>query len=149
MLVKSRRRRGVSARLAEPLRGLATAVRNPHLRQQRGGAVAVGVAGVVRMAPAAAVAPFASLLGDRYRRLRMLLVNEIVWTAALVASALAFFAHAPTVLVYVLAGITGACSTILRPTLAALLPWLSPTSEQLVAANAALTTSRAMQPSRS
>jgi MFS family permease len=154
----------VIARLAEPLRGLATAFRNPNLRRlqaawslawvadwaylvalgiyayQRGGAVAVGVAGVVRMAPAAAMAPFASLLGDRYRRLRMLLVNEIVWTAGLAASAVAFFAHAPAVVVYVLAGLTGVSSTILRPTLAALLPWLSQTSEQLVAANAALTT---------
>jgi len=152
------------ARLAETMRGLATAFRNPNLRRlqaawslswvadwaylvalgifayQRGGAVAVGVAGVVRMAPAAIVAPFASLLGDRYRRLRLLLVNEIIWTAALAASAVAFFAHTPTALVYVLAGVTGACSTIFRPTLAALLPWLSQTSEQLVAANAALTT---------
>jgi MFS family permease len=152
------------ARLAETMRGLATAFRNPNLRRlqaawslswvadwaylvalgifayQRGGAVAVGVAGVVRMAPAAIAAPFASLLGDRYRRLRLLLVNEIIWTAALAASAVAFFAHAPTALVYVLAGVTGACSTIFRPTLAALLPWLSQTSEQLVAANAALTT---------
>src|SRR6266540_6877431 len=146
------------------MRGLATAFRNPNLRRlqaawslawvadwaylvalgifayQRGGAVAVGVAGVVRMLPAAAVAPFASLLGDRYPRLRMLLVNEIVWTTALAASALAFFAHAPTAVVYVLAGVTGASSTIFRPTLAALLPWMSQTSEQLVAANAALTT---------
>jgi MFS family permease len=154
----------VLARVGETMRGLATAFRNRDLRRlqaswslawvadwaylvalgifayQRGGAVAVGVAGVLRMAPAAIVAPFASLLGDRYRRLRMLLVNEIVWTAALAASALAFYEHAPTILVYVLAGITGACSTIFRPTLAALLPWLSQTSEQLVAANAALTT---------
>src|SRR5207248_3134957 len=107
---------------------------------ERGGPVAVGVAGLIRMAPAAAVAPFASLLGDRYRRLRMLLVNQIVWTAALAASAVAFFEHAPTAVVYVLAGVTGASSTIIRPTLAALLPWLSDTPEQLVAANAALTT---------
>src|SRR6266516_324915 len=164
MLVWLGRRVRVMARLAETGRGLATAFRNPNLRRlqaawslawvadwaylvalgvfayQRGGAVAVGVAGVVRMAPAAIVAPFASLLGDRYRRLRLLLANEIVWTAALGASAVAFVAHAPTVLVYVLAGITGVCSTILRPTLAALLPWLSQTSEQLIAANAALTT---------
>jgi MFS family permease len=154
----------VIPRMADTMRGLATAFRNPNLRRlqtawslawvadwaylvalgifayERGGTVAVGVAGLVRMAPAAAVAPFASLLGDRYRRLRMLLVNEIVWTAALAASALAFFAHAPTVVVYILAGVTGASSTIFRPTLAALLPWLSRTAEQLVAANAALTT---------
>ena len=150
-------------RLTKSMRGLATTFRNPDLRRlqtawslawvadwaylvalgifayERGGAVAVGVAGLVRLAPAAIVAFFASVLGDRYRRLRMLLVNEIVWTAALAASAVGFFAHAPTVLMYVQAGITGACSTIFRPTLAALLTWMSRTSEQLVAANAALT----------
>ena len=155
---------GVIARLREIARSLATAFRTPSLRRlqtawslawvadwayfvglgifafERGGPVAVGVAGLVRMAPAAAVAPFASLLGDRYRRLRMLLVNEIVWTVALAASAVAFFVDAPPAVVYVLAGVTGATSTIFRPTLAALLPWLSRTPEQLVSANAALTT---------
>jgi MFS family permease len=152
------------ARLAESMRGLATAFRNPNLRRlqtawslawvadwaylvalgifafERGGAVAVGVAGAVRMVPAAAVAPFAALLGDRYPRLRLLLWNQIAWTAALAGSAVAFFADWPTVVVYVMAGVTGASSTIIRPTLAALLPWLSTTAEQLVAANAALTT---------
>jgi MFS family permease len=154
----------VISRLAETMHGLATAFRDPNLRRlqaawslawvadwaylvalgifayQRGGTFAVGVAGVVRMVPAAALAPFASLLGDRYPRLRMLLVNEIVWTVALAASAVAFFMQAPMAVIYVLAGITGASSTIFRPTLAALLPWLSRTFEQLVAANAALMT---------
>lgn len=165
MLAGRRRRRfGVLRWLTETTRGLATAFRDPNLRRlqaawslawvadwaylvalgifayQQGGTVALGIVGVVRMAPAAAVAPFASLLGDRYRRLRMLLVNEIVWTAALAGSAVAFFVDAPTIVVYALAGVTGVASTILRPTLAAALPWLSQTSEQLVAANAALTT---------
>src|SRR5919198_1453168 len=107
----------VMARVAETMRGLATTFRNPNLRRlqaawslawvadwaylvalgifayERDGPVAVGIAGVVRLAPAAIVALFASLLGDRYRRLRMLLVNEIVWTAALTASAVGFVAH--------------------------------------------------------
>ena len=150
--------------LTRAIHSLATTFRNPDLRRlqvawslawvadwaylvalgifayERGGAVAVGVAGVVRLGPAAIVALFASLLGDRYRRAPMLLVNEIVWTVALAASAILFFAHAPTALMFVLAAVTGACSTIIRPTLAALLPWLARTSEQLVAANAALTT---------
>ena len=97
----------VKVPLAETVRGLATAFRNQNLRRlqaawslawvadwayfvalgiyayERGGAVAVGLAGLIRMAPAAAIAPFASLLGDRYRRLRILLVNQLVWTAAL------------------------------------------------------------------
>jgi len=154
----------VAARFGEAVGGLITTFRNRELRRlqaawslswvadwaylvalgifayERSGPIGVGLAGVVRMAPAAVVAPFASLLGDRYRRVNILRVNEVVWTLALAGSALAFFARAPSAVVYVLAGFTGICSTIFRPTLAALLPWLSRTSEELIAANAALTT---------
>ena len=154
----------MASRVGEMARELATAFANRDLRRlqtawslawiadwaylvalgifafEHGGAVAVGVAGLVRMGPAAAVAPFVSLLGDRHPRLRLLLVNQIVWTLALVCSVGAFFAHAPALIVYVLAGVTGVSSTILRPTLAAILPWLSRTPDELVAANAALTT---------
>src|SRR5205823_10897170 len=35
---------------------------------QRGGASAVGLAGLLRLLPAAVVAPFAASLGDRFRR---------------------------------------------------------------------------------
>src|SRR5687768_7850593 len=38
-----------------------------------GGALAVGVVGFVRMIPAALLAPFAAVLGDRFRRERFLL----------------------------------------------------------------------------
>ena len=45
---------------------------------ERGGAAAVGVAGLVRLLPAAAVAPFAASLGDRFRRERFLLAMTLV-----------------------------------------------------------------------
>jgi hypothetical protein len=50
-----------------------------------GGAVAVGVAGVVRMLPAALIAPFAASLGDRFRRERFLLAIALVGFGALAA----------------------------------------------------------------
>ena len=40
---------------------------------EQGGAAAVGVAGLVRLLPAALLAPFAASLGDRFRRERFLL----------------------------------------------------------------------------
>lgn len=102
-----------------------------------GGSLAVGLVGLIRMLPSAAVAPFAASLGDRYRRDRVLLSVEVAWAAALVGSATAFYLDAPVWIVYVLAAVTGICMTIFRPTQAALLPWLARTPEELIAANAA------------
>src|SRR5437868_2988151 len=52
-----------------------------------GGSTAVGIAGVVRLLPAAMIAPFASSLGDRFRRERFLLVLVLVGGAAPAVSA--------------------------------------------------------------
>src|SRR5919108_6433123 len=59
-----------------------------------GGTVAVGIAGLVRMLPAALLAPFAASLGDRFRRERFLVAIALVGAAALVGSAIAFRADA-------------------------------------------------------
>ena len=48
-----------------------------------GGASAVGVAAVVRMAPAALAAPAMSMLGDRYSRRNVLLVLALARAAVL------------------------------------------------------------------
>ena len=79
-----------------------------------GGAVAVGIARVVRMLPAALVAPFAASLGDRFRRERFLLANALVGCGALAASAVAFLAGS-VVLVFVFAAVVGLASTLVRP----------------------------------
>ena len=106
---------------------------------ERGGAAAVGVAGLVRLLPAAAVAPFAASLGDRFRRERFLLAMTLVGSGALAASAAAAFA-AEQVLVFVFAAVIGISSTLIRPALQALLPSLARTPEELIAANAATST---------
>src|ERR1700747_3342315 len=56
-----------------------------------GGASAVGIAGLVRMLPAALVAPFAATLGDRFRRERFLIAVSLAGAGALGGSAAAFY----------------------------------------------------------
>jgi MFS family permease len=104
-----------------------------------GGAVAVGIAGVVRMLPAAIAAPFAASLGDRFRRERFLLANALVGCAALAASTVAFLAGS-VVLVFAFAAVVGLASTLVRPALQALLPSLARTPQELIASNGATST---------
>ena len=59
---------------------------------EQGGASGVGVAGLVRLLPAALVAPFAASFGDRFPRERFLLVMTLLSSAALAGSAVAFYA---------------------------------------------------------
>ena len=106
---------------------------------EQGGASAVGIAGLVRLLPAAIVAPFAASLGDRFRREHFLLAMGLVGSLALGASAAAAFADA-VVLVFAFAALFGLACTLIRPTLQALLPSLARTPEELIAANAATST---------
>jgi MFS family permease len=104
-----------------------------------GGTSAVGVAGLVRLLPAAIVAPFAASLGDRFRRERFLLALTLIGAAALAGSAVAAFAH-QRILVFGLAAVVGLVATLFRPALQALLPSLARTPEELIAANGATST---------
>ena len=106
---------------------------------ERGGTAAVGVAGLVRLLPAAALAPFAASLGDRFRRERFLLAMTLVGSGALAASAAASFAG-EQVLVFVFAAVIGVSSTLIRPALQALLPSLARTPEELIVSNGATST---------
>ena len=106
---------------------------------QQGGTSAVGIAGLVRLLPAAAVAPFAASLGDRFRRERFLLVMMLVGAFALAASAAAAVAENRT-LVFVFAAFVGLSSTLIRPALQALLPSLVRTPDELIASNGATST---------
>jgi MFS family permease len=104
---------------------------------QAGGALAVGVVGLIRMLPAALATPFASLLGDRYSRERVLLFVALGSAITLASSTVAFYLGAVEALIYALAAFHAAVSTLLRPALAALVPSLAKTPEELVAANGA------------
>jgi MFS family permease len=106
---------------------------------EHGGTSAVGLAGLVRLLPAAAVAPLAASLGDRFRRERFLLAMTVLGAAALAASAAAAFAGAEF-FVYAFAALVGVSSTLIRPALQALLPSLARTPEELIASNGATST---------
>jgi MFS family permease len=105
-----------------------------------GGASAVGIAGLVRMLPAAIVAPFATSLGDRFRRERFLIAVASLGTVALAGSAAAFFFGRSEPVVFLLAAVVGVTSTLFRPALQALLPSLARSPEELIAANGASST---------
>jgi MFS family permease len=106
---------------------------------EEGGAAAVGVAGLVRLLPAGALAPFAASLGDRFRRERFLLALTLIGAAALAGSGAAAFGG-NRVLVFAFAALVGLSSTLIRPALQALLPSLARTPEELIASNGATST---------
>ena len=104
-----------------------------------GGPAAVGVAGLLRLLPAAAIAPFASSLGDRFRRERFLFALALVGAAGLGVSATGALMD-ERVVVFVAGSVVGVCSTLFRPALVALLPSLARTARELIAANGATST---------
>jgi MFS family permease len=106
---------------------------------ETGGAAGVGIAGFVRLLPAAIVGPFAASLGDRFPRERFLGGVTVLGAAALAGSAVAFYLDAE-VLVFAFAAFLGLAVTLFRPALQALLPSLARTPEELIASNAASST---------
>ena len=106
---------------------------------EHGGVSAVGVAGLVRLAPAALIAPFAVSFGDRFPRERFLLAMVLIGSAALAGSSAAAFVGG-RVAVFVLAAMVGLSSTLVRPAVQALLPSLARTPEELIASNGATST---------
>jgi MFS family permease len=106
---------------------------------EQGGTPAVGIAGLVRLLPAAAVAPFAASFGDRFRRERFLFTLTLLGAGALIASAVAAAAD-NRVLVFAFASVVGLAATLIRPALQALLPSLARTPAELIASNGATST---------
>jgi MFS family permease len=104
------------------------------------GAVAVGIAGLVRMLPAALVAPFAASLGDRFRRERFLVSIALVGAAALAGSAVVFFVSENAPAIFALAAVVGLAATLVRPAQQALLPSLARTPGELIGSNGASST---------
>jgi MFS family permease len=155
---------GARERLAESLVAFRAVFRNPDLRRielaltgsvtgewayaialavyafDRGGAAAVGLVGLIRFLPAAVSAPFAAVLGDRFRRGRVMVASDVLRALAMAAAAAAILGGAPAGVIYALAGFVSVVSTAFRPAQAALLPSLARTPEELTASNVASTT---------
>jgi MFS family permease len=104
---------------------------------QVGGAAAAGTIGVIQLIPAAIFAPFASVLGDRYRRERVLLASYLIQALATGAMAAALFSGAPLPAIYAFAALSATSITLTRPAQGALLPSLARTPEELTAVNVA------------
>jgi MFS family permease len=105
-----------------------------------GGATAVGLVALVRLLPAAAVAPFSALLGDRFRRKRIMVAADLARVCTMAAAAAAVFGGAPVATVYALAAVAAVTGTAFGPAQSALLPSLARSAEELTAANATSTT---------
>ena len=101
------------------------------------GTRAVGVVLFARMVPSAFVAPFVAVVGDRYRRERILLVVHLVRAVACLGAAVALASDAHTVLVYVLAVLAAVPLAAHRPSHLALAPLLARTPRELAASNVA------------
>jgi len=101
-----------------------------------GGDSAVGLIFLARLVPAALVAPFAGMLGDRFPRERVLLYTNLTRIVFVSAAALAVFAGSSQWVVYGLSIAATIATTPFRSSQAALTPTLARTPEELTAANA-------------
>lgn len=86
---------------------------------------------------AAVVAPLGSVLGDRYRRERVLILAHGGLAIGTGVTGIAMLAGLPAPVVYAAAMISAALLTLVRPTHNAVLPSLAPTPSDLTAAYAA------------
>jgi MFS family permease len=103
-----------------------------------GGAGGVALAGIVRLAPSALISPFAGTLIRRTRLDRLLIAGGLLRTIALVAAGAVVLDGGSSTLVYALAAVESATSTLMRPAQNSLLPALSRTPEELTSTNLAL-----------
>lgn len=102
---------------------------------RHGGAAAVGLVAVIRLVPAALVAPIAATVADRMRR-DLVLAGVGVTRALTLGAAAALAATAePVALVYLALAAATVAQTLFRPTHSALLPSLCRTPAELTSAN--------------
>ena len=111
--------------------GIALAV----FAYQEGGAVAVGVVGLIRWIPAAIVAPFMGMLGDRYPRRRVMICSDLGRVVVIGLAAGAIVADLASAVVFALAAAGVVISTAFRPAQAALIPRLATNPQELAASN--------------
>lgn len=102
---------------------------------EQGGPTATGAIAVIQLAPATVFAPLIAVLGDRYRRERVLTLGYLAQALILGATAAALLLRAPLAVVYALAALAATSITVTRPVQAALLPSMARTPEELTAAN--------------
>jgi predicted MFS family arabinose efflux permease len=100
-----------------------------------GGATAVGLVGLLRMAPSAILAPLLSPLADKSRRDRVLILVSVLRGVVTGAVAINVGVGGPAQVVYALAVVSTIVATLYRPAHSALLPSLCRTGYELASAN--------------
>ena len=101
----------------------------------RGGAREVGVVALVRVLPAAVVAPLATQYADRWPREKVLVAVSVVRSLSIALAAWAVFVDGPALTVYALVTVSSAAAVLFRPVHSALLPSLCDTPPELAGAN--------------
>lgn len=100
-----------------------------------GGAAAVGLIGLVRFLPSAIASPFAAVLGDKFRRERVIVGAELTRAVLLGTTTVVVLVDGPAPVVYLLAALVAIAYSAVRPAQAALLPALAKNPQELTAAN--------------
>ena len=100
-----------------------------------GGALALGLVGLLRMVPSALLAPLLSSFADRGQRERVLVVVSTLRGVATAVAALTLAMAGPVLVVYALAVLSTIAATLFRPAHSALLPTLCRTGHELASAN--------------
>ncbi len=100
----------------------------------RGGVGEAGLVAMIQLLPAIIVAPFAAYAGDRFRTELVLSFGYALQSVSMAATALAMWANLPIVS-YVAATVVASSITFSRPLMGAVLPEITRTPSDLVAAN--------------
>ena len=122
---------------ARPLGSLGRSLR---LRLRPGWRKAVGIVFLLRLVPAGLLAPFVGVLGDRYRRERVLFVSALLRCGLCAGAAVAVAMDGPSVLVYALAILTSIANAPYKSAQQAIMPTLAATPNELTATNAVAST---------
>ena len=108
------------------------------------GPFGIAILGLIQIIPSILGVPFASGLGDRFARDRVLAVTYSLCAVVSVALAYVLSARSDITFFYLLAAAVEVLGQIVRPIQAALLAALARTPSELVAGNVALSTSEAL-----
>ena len=100
-----------------------------------GGALAVGLVGLIRLVPAALLAPVISVYADRVPRERVLFASSAARGLATLAAALVLAADGPVLVVYTLAVASTIAFTPYRASHSALMPSLCRSPDELTSVN--------------
>ncbi len=100
-----------------------------------GGAVAVGIVGLVRLLPGAIALPFGAWAADRFPRRRVVTAVFVAIAGSQVLIAIGLASDAPAVAVYTLVAVSGVAATPYRSAHLALGPLVARTPSELVAMN--------------